>query len=57
MEIIKAVFLFANELLKIFVARGLSWFVGRATRGAAKPRGRGLGQRNIKNRPPTITCQ
>ena len=36
-----------SYLSRYDVARGRSEFVGRATRGDDKPRGRGLGRRNI----------
>ena len=35
-----------SYLSRYDVARGRSWFVGRATRGDDKPRGRGRGRRN-----------
>ena len=39
--------MFVKSYLSRGVARGRSEFVGRATRGDDKPRGRGHGRRNI----------
>ena len=40
--------MFVKSYLSSGVAPGRSWFVGRATRGDDKPRGRGRGRRNTK---------